>query len=47
VGDWGGACGVWVGERMRERDHLEELDLNGRILLKWSIKIKEVLDYQC
>ena len=36
----GGACGTygfWWGD-MRERGHLEGLDVHGRILLKWIFK---------
>jgi hypothetical protein len=37
VGDRIGAYGVWRGDLM-ERDDLEELDVNGRIILKWILK---------
>jgi hypothetical protein len=42
-GEWGtygekiGASGIWLGH-LRERDHLEDLSVNGRIKLKWAYK---------
>jgi len=37
VGDRRGACSVWWGH-LRERDHLEDLGLDGRIILKFVFK---------
>jgi hypothetical protein len=42
----GGACSTFGGEvytglwwgNLRERDHFENLDLDGRIILKWIFK---------
>jgi len=32
-----GRTGFWCGDLM-ERDHFEELEVNGRVILKWIIK---------
>jgi hypothetical protein len=32
-----GACRVWW-EELRKRDHLEELGVDGKIILKWIFK---------
>jgi hypothetical protein len=37
MGDRRGAYRVWWGD-LRERDHLKDLGLNGRIILKWIFK---------
>ena len=37
MGDRRGAYWVWWGG-LRERDHLEDLSVKGRILLKWNFK---------
>jgi hypothetical protein len=37
MGGRGGACKVLVGNP-RERDHLEGLDVDGRIILKWIFR---------
>ena len=34
---WAGHTGFWCGNLM-ERDHFEELGVNGRVILKWIIK---------
>jgi hypothetical protein len=42
--EMGGACRTYIGEErlwwrnFRERNHLEELDLDGRKMLKWTFK---------
>jgi hypothetical protein len=37
MGDRRVAYWIWCGG-LRERDHLEDLDIKGRILLKWNFK---------
>jgi hypothetical protein len=37
MGDRRGAYSILV-ERLREVDHLEDLDVDGRIILKWMLK---------
>jgi hypothetical protein len=36
IGDKRGAAGFWWGN-LREGDHLEDLSLDGRIILKWIL----------
>jgi len=33
-----GACRILVGGHLRERDHLEDPGVNGRIILKWIFR---------
>jgi len=43
---WGTAAvrtGFWWGD-LRERDHMEDLGLDGRIILKWILKEWDGLD---
>jgi len=35
--------GFWWGD-LRERDHMEDLSLDGRIILKWVLKEWDGLD---
>ena len=37
MGDWIGACRVLVGD-LRERDQVEDLDVDGRVISKWIFK---------
>ena len=37
MGDWVGAYGVLEGD-LRERDHVEDLDIDGRVISKWIFK---------
>jgi hypothetical protein len=36
--EMGGACGMYEGRNLRERDPLEDLGVGERILLKWIFK---------
>ena len=38
MGDRSGAYRVLVGD-LRDRDHLEDLGIGGRIILKWILKL--------
>jgi hypothetical protein len=38
MGKWRGAYRVWVGWDLVERDHFEDLRVDGRIMLKWIFK---------
>jgi hypothetical protein len=38
IGDRSVAYRVLVGD-LRDRDHLEDLDIDGRIILKWILKV--------
>jgi len=48
----GGACGAYGGEKrrikhfwlgkLRERHHLGDLDVNGRIILRWICRKRDV-----
>jgi hypothetical protein len=38
MGESGGACGVWVGKFGGKEIHMEELDLDSRILLKMELQ---------
>ena len=37
MGEWIGAYGVLVGD-LRERDHVEDLGIDGRVISKWIFK---------
>jgi hypothetical protein len=41
IWDKRGACCVLV-EILRERDHLEDIGVDGRIILKWILNDKDV-----
>jgi hypothetical protein len=38
MGDRSGAYRVLVGD-LRDRDHLKDVSINGRIILKWILKV--------
>ena len=38
IGERRGAYGVLVGENLRERDHLGDPGVDGRIILKWFLR---------
>jgi len=40
VGDRRGHTGFYWGD-LRERDHLEDLGVDGKIILKWSFKRRD------
>ena len=37
MGDRRGAYGVWWGD-LKERDHLEDVGIDGRLILRWIFK---------
>ena len=39
MGDWKGACRVLVGRGdLMKRDHLEDVGVDGRIILRWIFR---------